>query len=279
MKKRVIIFIVLFVLIAIVVLGCKKNQVNTNNLTNQNSINNQKTHNYMLQEIDFTNEMDDLKQIIFFDMYDLLIVYNEDGLYRYSEKKYSNETHWKKYDFNFDKYKFVGKDGNELLFMANNKNIALVNLYLNINDRVEVYTDFRRDYVEMFWKKYNLNLFYNESLYEIYDNKIVVNNNEVVDIPNGDTISNYYYINSNIDVNGTLYLNNIFLSKSGNYYYIGIDKDDKCNEYSDIVCKKVLIKIDLFKEILSDYRNNIKFFNGRYLITNSNKMYLVKYNI
>lgn len=271
---------VIFICISVVLCGCVKNnnlkQAKEDDLVNSNENNNTNNNqkDYFLIEIPYTK---DIKQIdyVIIDGYGRKTIFADNKLYVYSEKKYLNETHWKSVDFDLTGYRFIGIDVAEIMFMSQDS-IAIFNGNVST---IEVYNknDFYRDYTYKIWKNYNDYIFYNYGINRINDGYIILNDDKKIGIPENEVIINNYIINHRIFKNNELYIRDIFYSDKNNFYYIGYDEKDKCNEYADVECEYKLIQINYFNNLLNDYQNNISYFDGHFLITKENKMYEVSY--
>lgn len=277
MKNKFLIILLCF-FICNSVCGCSNNNLeNENDISNGLNENNgvdESVKNYDLSEIPYNNEIKDVHYVIK-DGFGRKTIFADNKLYVYSEKKYLNETHWKSIDFDFTGYKFIGIDFNEVMFMSKNS-IAIFNGNVQTIDAYNK-KDFVRDYTDKIWKNYNAYIFYNFGANTVNDEYIFLNGEKKIEIPENEAIVNNYIINDRIFKNSELYIQDIFYSNNNNFYYVGHDEDDKCNEYADVECDEKLIRIECFDKLLEDYQDNINYFDGHFLITKDNKMYEVFY--
>ena len=244
--------------------------------------------NYSIKQINSYDCL--LDDITYFDM-DYII--SNSKLYLYSTKKNTiTNNHCKVIYENANNYSFLGKirtysDGEYILFKDNSNNVFCVdnegnisnyelNNYVNIK---QIMNNHKIDYM------YFINTTFNHEQYFYYisGNSLyyqIGDKSAIIDIPKEEKII-YHGIRSND--NDNIYNNNdyydqlLVLITDKNKYIVNLLEDDKCHEYEDIKCtyKLELKKTDMFNDLIIDFKNNIKYFNGKYLFTEDNKVYLI----
>ena len=253
MKKKIF----LFCLIALLFTGCTKKE---------DIIISEQEKNYSLEQ----KKLDcNLTNITFVDNN---YIFANNQIYKYSiNKKFSDSnSNCKIIVDDISNYKYIGViyipnvDKGLNKFFYNNKIYSLYD---------EGLVELEDDLNNVYWKniidpiKDNDIYYYNNGFY--YTDKIinlsVGEDNQVIPIPENEKI---IYANP--------YGRYIFTDKKA--YITGIDKNDKCNEYEDIKCTYTLIETNNFNDFLSDFKNNISYFNGEYLVTKNNEIYFVRFN-
>lgn len=66
-----------------------------------------------------------------------------------------------------------------------------------------------------------------------------------------------------------------YIITNENVYEIGVDANDKCHIYEDVKCTYTLIKTNKLDDLLDNFKNNISYFDGKYLITKDNNIYRI----
>lgn len=66
-----------------------------------------------------------------------------------------------------------------------------------------------------------------------------------------------------------------YIITNENVYEIGVDANDKCHIYEDVKCTYTLINTNKLDDLLDNFKNNISYFDGKYLITKDNNIYRI----
>lgn len=190
-------------------------------------------------------------------------ILTQEDIYEYSDKKFAEtDTNCKIIAENDSNYKYIGVDYGEPVFInEKNKVIKTENGIVgsprknnkNINDN------------------YSASYFYQGDNFYVIDNKFYCTNDAICsdfEIPNNEKIL-YTADSSNIP---------IFIITDKNQYLLGTNKNDKCHDYVNIKCTYELIETNIFDDFLNDYKNNIVYFSGEYLVTKDNKIYKVNFS-
>lgn len=186
-------------------------------------------------------------------------------LYEYSaNKKYeASNTKCKIIDNNASGYEYIGiiyrnvpypehfiKD--EKLYNLDKSGFVLV----NYNKKDKYYKNIINNYLN------NENFYYNNGSY-INDKEIRYTPvEEEYTIPLKEKVLFYSY-----DLK--------YIITNENVYEIGVDANDKCHIYEDVKCTYTLIKTNKLDDLLDNFKNNISYFDGKYLITKDNNIYRI----
>ncbi len=232
--------------------GCKNNKqmVETTNLKNKN---------YTLKKLNLDCNLDNITFV------NKKYIISNGRIYTYSSKKFSEtDTKCKLLSTDEKTYKFLGYIPENVYsfdtFIDNNNQIVKIynneiKSFYNIEDIISKYmnNDFyyhnmRTEVTDTYWS-----FFYNQ-------------NDRKIEIPKDEKV--LYYVKNQ-------WPDTIITDKGA--YTIGVDKNDKCHEYEDIDCTYKLQKTEKYNELLNDYKDNISYFDGEYLITTENIIYKVSF--
>ena len=254
-KKLLLIWLLFFMC------GCKSNDLKDYE-TNENIENVLEKDNYIEKNLNCNFELTDIKDLTVKNMDNhSYILLNDNSLYEYDfEKKYTESD---------NNCKLIDTNGNIIT------HFSLSNLYPTDLEEHIFFDNFNPKFLEYSPESKIKNNYPNSTiqLYNGANNAIIVENNKVYLIYNNEknefifnndeTISNVYFVNDNL----------IFIETTNNIYdcnFILINEDN-CNEYVDKECPKTY---QCKKSKFTDYKNEILFFNGKFIITKNNKLYL-----
>lgn len=246
--------IVITILTLLILTGCRNSKEIDN--TESKKDNNFSTRYFKLEKINLDCNLNNITFIS-----EKHIIANN-ILYEYSaNKKYeASNTKCKIVDDNSSGYEYIGiiyrnvpypehfiKDGK--LYNLNKSDFVLVGF---INKKDEYYK----------------NILNNEHFY--YNNGRYINDKEIrytvveeeYTIPLKEKVLFYSY-----DLK--------YIITNENVYEIGVDANDKCHIYEDVKCTYTLIKTNKLDDLLDNFKNNISYFDGKYLITKDNNIYRI----
>lgn len=278
--KNKMILVTLIIFGMFLITGCEKKIDVSNNLKEPDKFEKLKEK---LESVEWSCEISvsDIKTIKDNGMMELqpkmFITYNGD-LYQFSvDKKYSNGTNCKKYDFNekFENFYIYPNDRYLSLLVTTTGDFKdldedgnLVDFYSLVpkeyNAYIEkIYNENHNNYVKYITGHYG---YYN--VYNIKDNKVFLkqisdsgrykNEELFAEFPNNENF---------ISLNGRVFKTN------KNYYRVDITNEKECNEYEDVNCIEGLVKFD---DLENEYEN-ISYFNGNYIIFNGDsKLYIYR---
>lgn len=180
-------------------------------------------------------------------------------LYEYSaNKKYeASNTKCKIVDDNASGYEYIGIYGHDVerfikdgkLYNLNKSGFVLVGF---INKKDEYYKNILNN--EHFYYYYGSYINDKEIRYTVVE--------EEYTIPLKEKVLFYSY-----DLK--------YIITNENVYEIGVDANDKCHIYEDVKCTYTLIKTNKLDDLLDNFKNNISYFDGKYLITKDNNIYRI----
>ena len=252
----------LLIWLLVIMCGCESNNLKDNEINSNDNIEKVlKENNYIEKKLNCNFELADIKDITIKNMdnhsYILLI---DNSLYEYDfEKKYKeSDNNCKLLDTNgniithFSLRNLYPTDLEEHIFMDN-----FNPKFLEYSPESKIKDSYPNSTIQLYIGANSI-IVENNKAYLIYNNT----KNEFI-IDNDETISNVYSINDNL----------VFIETTNNIYdcnFVEINEDN-CNEYVDIECPRTF---QCSKSNITNYKNEILFFNGNFIITKNNTLYL-----
>lgn len=218
-------------------------------------------------------------------IYESNLIVSNSKVYELSSKKNTEtDNHCRPIYKNENNYTYIGfvrtySDGECALFLNNEGNIIAVDKNgQEVNYRYEEYIDIEELYREKNFKYFrytNTTLFQTPYYYYFTDNYLYYQIDDLgneISLPNDEKV--LYFGIHDPDWTKSQSKNIFMLITNKNKYIVDIASDDKCREYEDVKCSYILNLTKMYDEVLRDF--NIKYFDGKRLITNDNIMYHIR---